>query len=78
MKPFNIFKRYGARVVLLGSTGLLTLAPAFAQTAPEQPDVAAAAAYMLAGIVTLGIIGNAKLIVRGAMAVFRWVAGMIK
>lgn len=59
------------------AVGALSL-PAMAQTAPAQPDVAEAVAYLLAGIVTLSLIGNAKLIVRGAMAVFRWVGSMIR
>lgn len=66
-------KRLGAAVTL----GALTAAPAFAQ-AQEQPDVAAVVAYLLAGIATLALVGNARLIVRGAMAVFRWVGSMIR
>jgi hypothetical protein len=56
----------------------LVAGPALAQGGPAQPDVAEVVAYLVAGVATLALIGNAKLIVRGAMAVFRWAASMIR
>lgn len=66
------------RLAALGAAFALAAGPALAQTAQAQPDVAEVAAYLLAGIATIAVIGNARLIVRGAMAVFRWVGSMVK
>lgn len=51
--------------------------PAMAE-APAQPDVSDAAAYLLASIATIAIIGNARLIVAGALTVFRTVRSALR
>lgn len=77
MQLQTTFKKTSLNKLLALAMVALAASPVMAQ-APAQPDVADAAAYLLAGIVTLAVIGNAKLIVRGAMAVFRWVGSMIR
>jgi hypothetical protein len=67
-------KRLGAVVAV----SVLSAGPALAQTAPAQPDVSDVTDYMIAGIATIALVGNARLIVRGAVAVFRWVGSMIR
>lgn len=65
-------------LVAVALAGVIAAAPAVAQTVTAQPDVTDVVAYMIAGIGTIALVGNAKLIVRGAMAVFRWAGSMIR
>lgn len=53
----------------------LVAAPAFAQTAPTQPDVTEAVAYILGTMATIALIGNARLLVSVTVSVFRWIRG---
>lgn len=65
--------------VALAAVTLLSAGPVLAQeTGQPQPDVTEVVAYMIGAIATIALIGNAKLIVRGAMAVFRWAGSMIR
>ncbi|MFN7120879.1 MAG: major capsid protein [Hydrogenophaga sp.] len=66
------------RLAALSTVAVFTAVPAVAQTVTAQPDVTDVVAYMIAGIGTIALVGNAKLIVRGAMAVFRWAGSMIR
>ncbi|RYH38516.1 MAG: hypothetical protein EON54_18980 [Alcaligenaceae bacterium] len=65
------------RVVALGvaATAATTL-PAFAQQ--TAPDVSELVAYLLLGIGVVALIGNASLMVKGAVAIFSWIRGAIR
>lgn len=63
------------RTAAAASVMALVAAPAFAQTAPAQPDVTEAVAYILATMATIALIGNARLLVSVTVSVFRWIRG---
>lgn len=82
MSLFLRAKQAGARYVknskrvAAGATVMaLASAPAFAQTAPTQPDVTEAVAYILGTMATIALIGNARLLVSVTVSVFRWIRG---
>ena len=51
--------------------------PAFA-AAPPQPDVTDVVAYMTAGLATIALLGNARLLIGVAVSMFRWVRGAMR
>lgn len=51
--------------------------PAFA-AAPAQPDVTDVVAYMTAGLATIALLGNARLLIGVAVSMFRWVRGAMR
>ncbi|CAM3343037.1 major capsid protein [Paracidovorax anthurii] len=69
-----------ARAAKTAVTGVAVTAalslPAFA--AAEQPNVAEVVAYIIAGIVTLALVGNAGLMVKAATAIFAWIRGVLR
>lgn len=66
------------RLAALGTALALSAGPVLAQTAQPQPDVAEVVTYMLGAIATIVLIGNAKLLIRTAGAIFSWVGRMIR
>lgn len=55
----------------------LAATPAFA-AAPPQPDVTDVVAYMTAGLATIALLGNARLLIGVAVNMFRWVRGAMR
>lgn len=70
---FKTAPKFNKPLAVALALGALASTPAFAQAA--QPDVTEAVAYMLASIVTISLVGNARLMVSIATNVFRWVRG---
>lgn len=71
-------KQFGARKVAGTATFVLAAPAAFAQSAPQQPDVTEVVAYILGSIATVALIGNASLLVNVALRVYGWVRAAIR
>lgn len=66
-----------AKTAAMGVAASVVLTvPAFA--AASQPDVSEVVAYIIAGIVTLALVGNAGLMVKAATAIFAWIRGALR
>lgn len=61
---------------LVAMTGFVA-APVFAAT-PAQPDVTDVVAYITGSVATIALVGNASLIVKGAIRVYSWVRSAIR
>lgn len=62
------------------AVGLVAMGAATAALAapPDQPDVADVVAFILGSALTIGLIGNARLIIAATVGVYRWVRGAIR
>lgn len=71
------YVKNGKRVAAGAAVMALASAPAFAAP-PAQPDVGDVVAYMTAGLATIALLGNARLLIGVAVNMFRWVRGAMR